>query len=371
MNMTKSLEIDSLTLQSWLENGQPVEVIDIRPRVDYEAWHVPGSLNVDAYQAIYANSPGPLADYAPPDDRPVVAVCYVGQTSRIAAKYLQSRGIRAVSLTGGMQAWSLSWNVAEVKLPGGAASILQVRRTGKGCLSYLVFSGREALVIDPSLDPHHYAQLAEARESRIVHVVDTHIHADHLSRSRALAELTGARYSLPRQDRAQFDHDVLQAGDVIGVGTSRLEVIHSPGHTFESVSLLLDKAALFTGDTLFLDSIGRPDLKAGREETAARARALHQTLQRLAALDPEVLVLPCHTGRPVPFDHVPVAGPLKDVREKIEALHMPEDQFVSWILGRIPPNPPNYETIVRLNERGILPELDPTMLEAGANQCAI
>ena len=75
--MSQSLEIDSFTLQSWLENGQSVEVIDIRPRADYEAWHVPGSINVDAYQAIYANSPGPLADYRPTDDRPVVAVCYV------------------------------------------------------------------------------------------------------------------------------------------------------------------------------------------------------------------------------------------------------------------------------------------------------
>lgn len=369
MNHTK--EIDTPTLQAWLENGRSIEVIDIRPRADYEAWHIPGSVNVDAYRAIYAHSPGPLAHYRPQDGRQVVAVCFVGQTSKIAAQYLGSRGIEALSLAGGMQAWSLSWNTAEVPLAHSKAEIVQVRRTGKGCLSYLVASEGAAVVIDPSVDPQVYLDLAAERGCSIIKVLDTHIHADHLSRSRALAELAGAAHYLPKQDRTHFEHQALEPGQAITFGGSQLEAIHTPGHTFESMSFVLDGEALFSGDTLFLDSVGRPDLKASREESEARARALHRTLQNLALMSPELIILPCHTGHPVPFDQVPLMSPLETVADKVEALRYDEDQFVSWILDRIPANPPNYEKIVQLNEQGILPELDPTLLEAGANMCAV
>ena len=369
--MEHSFEIDTHTLQSWLEGGRSVEVINIRPRADYEAWHVPGSINVDAYNAIYANSPGALADYQPSDDRTVVAVCYVGQTSRIAARYLQSRGIQALSLAGGMQSWSLSWNTAEIPLTRGSTRVVQVRRTGKGCLSYLVESEGEALVIDPSVEAQVYADLADELGCRIGTVLDTHIHADHLSRARVLAGLTGAAHYVPRQQRVHFNYQPVDPGDVIEVGSAQLESIYTPGHTFESMSYLLDDAALFSGDTLFLESVGRPDLKADREETIARARALHRSMSVLTALDAVLIVLPCHTAQPVPFDQVPVAGQLGDVVGKIEALGYDEQRFLSWIMERIPTNPPNYETIVRLNEMGVLPPLDPTMLEAGANRCAI
>lgn len=369
--MSDPLEIDAETLQNWMANGEPVEVIDIRPQADYEAWHVPGAANVDAYHHIYAGSPGPLADFQPQTASPVVAVCYVGQTSRIAAQYLRSRGVRAVSLNGGMQAWSLSWNTAPVPLPSRTATVIQVRRTGKGCLSYILGSSDEALVIDPSLDPELYIDLAGSNGWHIRKVIDTHIHADHLSRGRALAELANAEYCLPAQDRASFKFHPILPGDPITVGESRLEAFATPGHTYESMSFLLDEQALFTGDTLFLESVGRPDLKAGREETEERARLLHGTLQMLAAMDSELVILPCHTGRPVPFDNQPIAAPLESVVIQVEALRLAEDAFVAWILERIPPNPPNYATIVQLNERGVLPAIDPTTLEAGANRCAI
>jgi glyoxylase-like metal-dependent hydrolase (beta-lactamase superfamily II)/rhodanese-related sulfurtransferase len=369
--MDHKLEIDTPTLQAWLENGHSVEVIDIRPRMDYEAWHIPGSLNVDAYRAIYAHSPGPLADYRPHDGKQVVAVCYVGQTSKIAAQYLGSRGIEALSLAGGMQAWSLSWNTAELPFAQSKAEIMQVRRTGKGCLSYLVASEGAAVVIDPSVDPQVYLDLAVQLGCQITKVLDTHIHADHLSRSRALAETAGATHYLPKQDRARFEHKTLEPGQTIGFGNSILEAIHTPGHTFESMSYLLDGEALFSGDTLFLDSVGRPDLKADREGTQARARTLYHTLQILAAMDPETIILPCHTSQPVPFDHVPLVSSLATVVGKVPALRYDEEQFVTWILERLPTNPPNYEKIVQLNEQGIFPELDPTLLEAGANMCAV
>jgi glyoxylase-like metal-dependent hydrolase (beta-lactamase superfamily II)/rhodanese-related sulfurtransferase len=371
MDGNERTEIFPETLQAWLEGQKPVEVIDIRPRADFEAWHIPGSRHVDAYQAIKHFQPGPLAGYEASDGKPVVVVCYVGQTSKLASQYLRGRGIPSLSLAGGMQGWSLAWNTAEVKLDGTEVQVVQVRRTGKGCLSYLVASQGEALVIDPALGPQVYRDLASEHGARIIAVLDTHVHADHLSRARLLAQATGAELLLPQQDRVAYDHTPVVEGAMLTVGAVELQAISTPGHTFESMSFLLPGTALFTGDTLFLASVGRPDLKAGEAETAARARALHATLQALAALDRDLMVLPGHTSMPVPFDRQPITARLGDVAARIAALAFGEEQFVTWILGRIPPNPPNYEHIVAYNEAGLMPMVDPSILEAGANRCAI
>ncbi len=365
------IEIEAETLRRWLEEGNPVEVVDIRPAADYQSWHIPGARNLDAYNAIYARSPGPLADYEAPDGLPVVTVCYVGATSRIASEYLRTKGIPAHSLAGGMQAWSLAWNTAEVPLPNSQATVIQVRRTGKGCLSYLVGSKGDALVIDASVDPQIYLDLADSHGWRITKVVDTHVHADHLTRGIPLANAAGADYLLPDQDRVQFDHRRIRTGDVIEIGGARLKALQTPGHTFESMSFELGGAALFTGDTLFLDSVGRPDLKADPAEARARSMALHRSLNQIKELDPGLLVLPCHSSQPLAFDGAPLMAPLGEIVARVEALALDEAEFVDWILSRLPANPPNHEVIVQLNEVGRLPGAAAAQLEAGANRCAI
>ena len=108
-----------------------------------------------------------------PPDRPIVTVCNRGKVSQIAAEQLQARGMPALSLEGGMQAWSLAWNTAEVPLSLQDARVLQVRRTGKGCLSYLLGSGDSAAVIDASLEPSVYLRLADGQGWRIRYVLMT------------------------------------------------------------------------------------------------------------------------------------------------------------------------------------------------------
>jgi glyoxylase-like metal-dependent hydrolase (beta-lactamase superfamily II) len=133
----------------------------------------------------------------------------------------------------------------------------------------------------------------------------------------------------------------------------------------------LDDVALFTGDTLFLTGVGRPDLDASPEEARARARLLHGSLQRLQRLPSETLILPGHTSAPAAFDGQPIAATLDEVIDRVAMLALPEAAFVEAILARIPPTPPNHATIVGLNERGEMPAGDPTDLDAGANRCAI
>lgn len=270
-----------------------------------------------------------------------------------------------------MKAWSLAWNSAGVPLAGIEARVIQVRRTGKGCLSYLAGSNGEAAVIDPALDPQIYMALAQERGWTITKILDTHIHADHLSRARALAQACRATLYLPAQDRVAYPFQAIRDGDVLTIGAAQLEALHTPGHTGESTCYRLDKQALFTGDTLFLAAVGRPDLEAGPDEARARAQMLYHSLRRLLELPPETAILPGHASQPVAFDGQAMVASLAEVRERVEFLHLAEDSFVEALLARIPPTPPNHQRIVELNEAGLLPEGDPTGLEAGANRCAV
>jgi len=212
--------------------------------------------------------------------------------------------------------------------------------------------------------------VADEHGWRIRTILETHVHADHLFRARALAADTGAKLYFPATDRVSFEYAPLNDGDTVRVGSAGLRVLHTPGHTPESACYLLDDCALFTGDTLFLAAVGRPDLEATTEQSESRAHVLHASLQRLLALPPETVILPAHTSEPVAFDGRPISATLEEVQERTSLLRETEETFVSQILARLPPTPPNHHRIVALNEAGTLPD-DPTELEAGANRCAV
>src|SRR5437588_3645636 len=362
--------ISTERLRELLERGTPVTVLDVRPAVERAEWSIPGSVHADAYDALRRGDSTALADFHPTNGDLGVTVGVAGKTSKLAAERLRAGGLDARSLEGGMRAWSLAWNTAEVPCRGSTARVVQLRRTGKGCLSYLIGSNGDAAVVDASLEPQIYHRVADEHGWRIRTVLETHVHADHLSRARALAADTGARLCLPTTDRVSFEFAPLKDGDTLRVGSAGLRVLHTPGHTPESACYLLNERALFTGDTMFLAAVGRPDLEATTEESRHRARLLHASLQRLVALPPETVVLPAHTSTPVAFDGRPIRATLAAVQERTSLLRETAETFVSQILTRLPPTPPNHHRIVALNEAGTLPD-DPTELEAGANRCAV
>jgi glyoxylase-like metal-dependent hydrolase (beta-lactamase superfamily II) len=363
--------ISTEELRQLLDRGAGVVVLDVRPAAERAEWSIPGSVHVDAYDALRRGDPHALEGFQPSNGDRIVTVCGAGKTSRLAAERLRARGWDAVSLEGGMRGWSLAWNTAEVLDSRSSARIVQVRRTGKGCFSYLIGSDGEAAVIDASLDPRVYVELAGRLSWRIRSVIETHVHADHLSRARALAAGTGAALFLPQTDRLFFEYAPLIEGNTVAVGAGRLRVLRTPGHTPESSCYFLDECALFTGDTLFLEAVGRPDLEATPDEARTRARLLHRSLQRLLELPSGTAILPAHTSAPVAFDRQPIVGRLEQVRQRTALLRAGEAEFVEAILARIPPTPPNHHRIVALNEAGTFPEGDPTELEAGANRCAV
>ena len=366
--------IDAQTLSDWLAAGKPVSVLDVRSQADRDEWWIPGSTHVNVYEALKHGDTTALSALNLPDDVPVVTVCGRGYVAGIAAQQLEARGLNAYALEDGMRAWSLAWNSAEVVLPHTGTRIIQVRRTGKGCLSYIIGSGSDAIVVDASLPVEVYIQLAREHGWKIKSAMDTHIHADHISRSYALTQHTGATLFMPDQQRLKFPHATLSAGDSIKFGSAKLSPVHTPGHTQESMSYLLDNAALFTGDTLFLAAVGRPDLHASFEAARDRAQLLHASLQKILKMDRSTLIFPGHTNTPAPFDQQIIAESLAVVTERTALLHSADrDAFANALLARIPAVPANHSAIIEINENGWPNESqDISMdLEAGANRCAI
>jgi len=367
---SNGLTVDVEKLRTWLEEKEPVVVLDVRPKEQREEWQIPGSIYVDAYQRLNANDLTVLDEISIPENTKVVTVCAAGRTSKIAASELRKKGIEAYSLDGGMNAWSMAWNKAELHLEENI-QLIQVRRTGKGCLSYIISSMGLALIIDPSLPAGVYERILKEKNLQLKYVLETHIHADHLSRATSLVKKNNVALFLPSKSVVHFSFTPLKDGDVLTLADINLKVIYTPGHTLESSCFLINGKVIITGDSLFTNSVGRPDLKADADTTREKARLLYQSLQKLMALKDDLMVLPAHTSQPVNFDNNLIQASLGQIKTSVSMLQLDEQSFINDLIQRIPPPPPNYVRIAEKNLGGDFSDVNPIELEAGANRCAV
>jgi len=368
-------EISSNELKAKLEAGHALEIVDIRETDAYHEWHIPGSTNVPVNNALKSRRDHALADRAGslPKDRPIVTVCRAGVISQRATAVLDSLGFDVVSLTGGMRSWGAVWTEARIPLAkADGALLIQVRRNGKGCLSYVLGSSGEAAVVDPSVSCEAYTRIADREGLTIKRVLETHVHADHLSRARDLCRLTGAELVLARNDRVVFDHTSVEDGDVLTVGDLQIRVLATPGHTGESVCYLVGEEALLSGDTLFVDAVGRPDLEHGDHGAESAARMLYASLREglLGRVPDRVAICPAHHGKPIALDGRPVRSTVGELRSGLELLGRGEEEFVGRILNSLTAKPPNHERIIAINEGRERLDVDPLDVEAGPNRCA-
>jgi glyoxylase-like metal-dependent hydrolase (beta-lactamase superfamily II)/rhodanese-related sulfurtransferase len=357
-------------LQEKLAKKEPVFILDVRPVMERKEWSIAESEHVDAYKPLNAGDFSILDDVRIPENKIIITVCAAGRTSLIASEALRKKGIEAYSLQGGMKAWNYAWSTASLKLRN-EVEVIQIRRPAKGILSYVVASANEAVVIDASLDPEVYMKLAKKRGWRIRYVTDTHIHADFISRTGELARVSGAKHLLIDKAIVNFEFTPIKEGAFVSFGNSALEVLHTPGHTWESTTFRIEDAAVFTGDTLFVDGIGRPDLKAEQSEALEKSKKLYRSLKLLFSLNRATLVLPAHTSGAIAFDNKPVGEPIGKVSERINLGNMTEPEFAEYVLTKIPPAPPNYLTIAAINRQGSHEGYYMADLEAGGNHCAI
>lgn len=346
--------------------GTPDEpfLLDVREPDEVAVWEIPGAVNI------------PLGELARrigevPPDRHVVALCASGNRSARATRALLQYGYRASNLTGGIAAWGRVYDEAVVD--AGGVRVVQLRRRGKGCLSYLVGSGGWAFAVDPSLEADRYLDVARGQGWRISRVFDTHLHADHVSGARELARKAGASLHLNPADAFKFPFEplsdgarfVLSGGAELAVGA-----LTTPGHTTGSTVFVLDGDVLLSGDTLFVEGVGRPDLADRAEEFAHNLyRSLHDKVLRLPD---ETLVLPAHFGDKVRVVPGEVVGArLGALRRSLPQLALDEASFVAWAAERATPRPPNYAEIVRTNMgRAHHSHRSAAHLEAGPNRCS-
>ena len=367
--MNQPLEIDVETLRNWLDREKKVTVIDIRPLEEIAEWSIPGSIHIDAYHRLKENDTSVFNDSNLNKSIPLVTVCAGGKTSKVAAEILSQKGFEAYSLRDGMKGWSLAWNTAHKRFNG--FEVWQIRRTGKGCLSYIIASNREAIIIDASLSLDVYSELVKQNGLSIKFVVETHTHADHLSRAKPLADYFEAPLYLPGLSKAKFSFKPIDANCTFNIGKVIIGSIPTPGHTLDSFSFYIKNSVLLTGDTLFTNGVGRPDLKATLEETSEKAKLLYQSLKKMISLPDHIMVLPAHTNMPAEFDHRLIGITIREAKNNIRILQMNEEEFITSILQKIPLTPPNFFSIIERNIAGDFSDINPVDLEAGANRCAI
>src|SRR5215470_19811209 len=251
---------------------------------------------------------------------------------------------------------------------------VQVERFYLGCLahaSYMVASEGVAAIIDPQRDVDLYLEAAAAAGCRIAHIIETHLHADFVSGHRELAERTGARIYLGAGSGAEFPHVAVKDGDQIEFGRCRLGFLQTPGHTLESVCIVMTDLGqpdrprtIFTGDTLFIGDVGRPDLSPThtvQELAALLYKSLHE---KLLTLPDDTEVLPAHgagslCGRQMSSESSSTIG--KQRQTNYALLARCSDEFVSLLTDNLPARPEYFAREVDLNRRGAPPlsELPP------------
>lgn len=392
------LEIDVTKLKEKLDKGEDIFILDVRTPEEHNAW----KFSYDRYEETpvipidrLVNSQNIVSEQIP-KNKEIVTVCTHGNRSQMAAQMLSKLGYKVKNIKGGMAAWNQVYDVARLPQSNitttttthSQLTIWQLRRVSKGCMEYVIALGNAATVIDSTCDlDNSVFRFAEDNDLKIVNVIDTHMHADHVSGLSTVVKRTGANAYISAQEEYEPDIDLgiqvnpIKDNQKIPIGKDMsLMAIHTPGHTEGSMSFVLNldnnevqkHYCIFSGDILFVNAVGRPDLHNKARDFATK---LYDTYQSKILQYPDnTVILPAHfdTDSIAVKHNEPIFETIGIIKRKVKLLSIPKNDFIEFMVSSVTPRPANYEKIIQINKR-LTPcdRINIGDLEEGPNSCAI
>jgi len=375
-------QIPPQELAERLDRGESVQVLDVRAADKVARGHVEfgPELEFHALPNSQILRLPDVKDLQLDAARPVAVICGHGNSSKQTTAFLRERGYQAYSVIGGMAGWETVYVARRLSPTPSVSHVVQLDRVGKGALSYVLVSDGDAVIVDPGRHVDRYERLLTDLGATAAAVIDTHIHADYLSGARAAAARWHVPYFLHPDDGVSpydnrpgtLSYQPLTDGDTVVFGRATLRAVHVPGHTLGSIALVADEGLALTGDFLFVQSIGRPDL-AGK--SAAWAKLLWQSLERVRQSWPgDLLILPAHYATENERRADRAVAARFDVIAATNAAAAIQDErtFLKWIEDHTSVFPDAYRMIKETN-LGLMDisEADAEVLESGPNQCAV
>ncbi|NDB31915.1 MAG: MBL fold metallo-hydrolase [Nitrososphaeria archaeon] len=360
---TQDTVISGENLWNSIKSDSDVFLLDVREPQEFAEYRIPGAINIPLSQLFMPGSQSQL-----PKDKKIVTICSHGNRSMVATFALAQNGLESTSLVGGMSLWNQVLNPTTLK--ENDITVIQVEKVGKGCLSHIIGSNGEAVVIDPTYPPNKYVEFAQKEGLKITKVIDTHQHADHVSAAKDLARITSAKLYLSKLEEYKLDSEKIEDGNTISFGTKQLRVIHTPGHTPGGMTFVLDDKYVFSGDILFVEGIGRPDLRDQAEEFAAK---LYDTLHnKILKFGDDAKIFPTHHGEGVTPTKDGIFYTTVQNAKKLPLLDLDQTEFVAKVVSITTPRPMNYSMIIKVN-KGVIPIAPEQIpdLEMGPNRCSI
>lgn len=363
-------------LYARIDAGTVPFILDVRNQEEYAVWRVEGTRPVPMRNEpiwVAVEESDRIARDIPDGS---VVVCAHGNGSDLLLDVLADEGREVCNLEGGTAAWAELLVAKPLSCLPGAMVGWQVHRPAKACLSYVLgVPGGHCIVVDPARFIDFYVDLASSHDMTISHVIDTHIHADHISGGPGLAEAVGATYHVPSEDTGRrptpFTNAPFADGDTISLAPVLVDVIaiKMPGHTPGSICVHVPGHLILTGDTVFVRGLGRPDLTGKAEELATEL--FHTINDRLAPLDRSTVVLPAHWTL---MEEIGADGLVcTSLAEVFSAALMNQSDmaaFVQEIVSSLPSAPDFYDTIRLVNSGQAATAEQIETLEIGKNQCA-
>ena len=364
-------------LYQWLVNREDIVVVDVRNDKDFGRFHLESPypfvmLNVSYYDFMEIEEESVARI---PRDRRIRIVCAKEGSAKYVAEILEKHGFADVGyLAGGIKTWG---NLLVPRLVAAEKDVelYQFIRPGKASCSYGLISGKEMMLFDPSRNLDFYLDFARDKGCIVTKTFETHLQADYIAGSRDISRRTGAVFYANDGDfkTSKNPYTPLKDGEIhrFSLGGPRVRVLFTPGHTPGSTSYIVDERFIISGDMMFINSVGRPDLGGKAEEWAG---SLFDSIQLVKRLDPSMLVLPGHyMDWAEANDDLLFTRTLGEVLERNRNIYDIDTlaTFIDFIKANMRPQPEEY-AVIRLVNANLREEEEDKQeeLDLGKNECA-